>query len=382
VLCVLGGPAHPQPAPAPDGATITLTVPLNTAVVDGQTFQIYTVGSWTVLPLAVSPEEPPPDPMTPPGPPKPIGPVTYPFNTSTSLSGRLDALTAQDVFLVLRYAGDALTGYAVAEPFAQSDATTVNMSTLLDLSLSQSFDLKPPVGLVNRYGGVSPAVGSPTLSWTLVAAPGHSVAEPAGPVLRRGGFNADDVVGVTVQYGNPFAQDRDWKTLLSFTTEETRPYMPMGTTAQLTLRAGMSELFEPRDGVVNELELRAGLPMRIKLNNVQLVLDGQQTSVPNEPVEVTFTTDNTNATLYNLQVSEVVVSDDKTSVSTRMILDAASIEPRFELRPELFVVGHSYVLRAICTSGSYPGLETGDLVTRSLPLWQSFLDSGVFTVTP
>ena len=64
------------------------------------------------------------------------------------------------------------------------------------------------------------------------------------------------------------------------------------------------------------------------------------------------------------------------------MFSAASNAAKFEVPPEIFQAGHSYTARAMCTYGGYPGVASGDLTTRELPLSQSYLDSAVFTVMP
>ena len=85
---------------------------------------------------------------------------------------------------------------------------------------------------------------------------------------------------------------------------------------------------------------------------------------------------------YNLQLFDLVVNPTMTAVDRVLVFAAAGKDPAFALPPDLFQVGHSYTLRALSTRGGSPGTEQGDLLQPQLPLAQSYLDSGVFTVTP
>jgi hypothetical protein len=363
---------HPDRSPAPTGATLTVTAPLEMQVNMGETFQVYTVGSWTSFALA--------------GPlgVMQIGPITYAFSSSNSQSGRaqLDRLTAQDTFLVLRHSGTGLTGVAEAPPFEQTDTnTTVVMPMMTPVLQDQMLDVKvTPPALATRYAAVRPGVTTLAMNWSLVAAPGYRIASNTGPVLQRGTLQQADL-GVTVKYGNPFA-GRDWHTIFTLQTSESRTTTPLGATLPVTLFAGMDEFLEPSlvpPGF--ELTLPAGLPVLISLDGMQLSTDGRMIPPPNKFVEVTFLADNRNATLFDLQVFDLLPNAAATALEHHLVFSGASSEARFEVPPEIFQVGHHYTLRAMCTSGGYPAIADGDFTQRELPLARSYLDSGVITVT-
>jgi hypothetical protein len=378
-LSVLFAPLeHPNPSPAPDMAMLTVTTPLDVAAAASDTFQVYTVGSWTSHGL------PAPALATP----LQVGPAPYLFNTSTSLSGRpqLDRLTVQDAFFVLRYAGPALTGVAEASPFDQSGADMVMTPAMAMVAQDQMLAVKlTSSAFTMRYAAVRPAVASLMMNWSLVAAPGYRNASSVGPALNSG--PAVDP-GVNVNYGNPFAA-RGWNTIFTLATSENRTVTPMGTTLPVTLYAGMSQFLEPSLVAPGaSLDLPAGLPELIAMDGKPLSTDGQMIAAPTKFVEVTFLIDNANSTMFNLQVFDLLPNAAGTALEYHQVFGAASNnktatgEATFEVPPEIFQVGHSYTMRALCVYGGYPGIASGDLTTRELPLAQSFLDSGVFTVMP
>jgi hypothetical protein len=363
---------HPNRTPAPAGAMLTVTAPLDVAPVGGESFQVYTVGSWTSYGLGAGSL----------GVPQ-IGPITYAFGASNNLSGRpqLDSLTTQDAFFVLRYVGPVLTGVAEAAPFDQTTADMVMTAMMKPVMQDQKLDVKVnPPALAARYAGVRPVVGSLVMNWSLVAAPAYRYASNAGPALQSGALVMADL-GVTANYGNPFI-GRDWRTIFTLQTYEIRTATlagPMGPLS-VTLFAGMNQFIEPSPGAT--LALDAGLPVLISLDGKQLAVDGNLTiPQPDKFVEVTFLPDNGNATLFSLQVFDLVPNAAMTAFELHTVFAAATNEAKFEVPPEVFQAGHYYALRALCTFGGYPGIANGDFTDRQLPLTQSYLDSGVFTVT-
>jgi len=117
-------------------------------------------------------------------------------------------------------------------------------------------------------------------------------------------------------------------------------------------------------------------------DNQQLSVDGQTIAVPAQFVQIRFSPDNLNASLYSIEISELAPDTTGASVIRTQVLLAAALQPQFSVPPETFVLGHSYVVRAITTYGGYPEIATGNLVARDLPTSHAFLDSAVFTVTP
>jgi hypothetical protein len=362
---------NPGRVPAPEGAVLAVEVDLDTAYVTGERFQVYTVGAWTTRAFAAA-ELPPPDM----GAVK-IGPVMYSYSSSVSVPGRplLDRVTAADAFLILRYAGTALTGVAEATAFDQTATDTVQ-ATIQPVPRDRMLDAKLETMVTTRYAAVRPAVTGLSMSWNLVAAPGYQIGSNAGPVLQSGGLTATDV-GLAVAYGNPFAA-RGWRTIFTLATLESRVFTPTGTTTPATLFAGMNEFIEP--SISDELTLPAGLPLVISIDGVPLSTDGQTFPQPTRFVPVTFVSDSPNNTLYELQVYDLVPNEPMTALVHRLAYVITSDRAEFRVPPEVFQLGHHYTLRAISTAGGFPTLAEGNLLNRELPMASSFLDSAVFTV--
>jgi hypothetical protein len=359
---------HPGRTPAPDGAMLTVAAHLDAPTTVADRFQIYTVGSWSAFDVP-APAEASTDVM-----------AMYAFDMSSrvALRAQLDRLTAQDVFLVLRYADTVLTGVAEAAPFDQTGNDMVS-ATMTAVTADRRLDVTVSDDITQRYLSVRPAVDRLTMDWNLVAAPGAAIAFNAGPVLNSGHLMGNEV-GVIAMYANPFAgPPHNWPTLLTLSTYETRTYKP-SMDVTVTLYAGMNQYVEPAAGL--KLNLDAGLPESIELNDVPLSNDGMQVTKPTSFVEVAISANPPANTLFGLQLYDLLPSADGTRLDYHMVLEALGTEARFQLPPEVFVVGHSYTLRAICTAGGFPALASGDLTARQLPMSQSYADSGVFTVMP
>jgi hypothetical protein len=365
---------HVGRSPAPDGATIGVMLDLETAYVAADRFQAYTVGSWTSRSLAANEILQPPD----------MGATQistlqpYAYASSASAAGRLqlDRHTADDVFLILRYAGAVLTGVAEADPFTQNGSDTVHatMSTVArDLTLDVKLDT---ANLATRFSAARPAMSGLSLTWSLVASPGYRIAFVGGPALNSGTLMPTDA-GLQAAYGNPFA-DRGWNTMFTLATSTSRVYTPMGTTTPVTLVGGINQFIEPSAGFT--LKLDAGLPVLIQLNGTALLTDGQAFPTPTKFVAVTFSTDLPSNTLYNLEVYDLLPNMAGTALGLHLVFGAASKETRFQIPPEILEEGHSYTLRVIALAGGHPTVGTGDLSNRELPLSQSYFDSAVIKV--
>lgn len=371
---------HPSPSPAPDAATFTVTAPLDTLPAMGETFQSYVVGAWLARNFAAGELTVAGMELTPPA---------FGFVPGNSVAGRptLDAITAQDAFFVLRYVGSALTGFAEAMPFAQTGAaTSVTTQPMVAVAADRTLDVKvAPMTLATRYAKTQPAVATLQMNWSLVAAPGYRIASNAGPLLQAGSVAAADT-GIAAKYGNPFTV-RGWNTILTLATVESRNFLLPGTMAPtpgIDLFAGMNQYIEPSAGF--SLDLPAGLPIVISLDDVPLITDGQKVMQPAKFVTVTFVVNPAPgvtgpvATFYGLQVFDLAINPTTMAPERRQTFSASSNQARFSLPPELFQVGHNYTLRAVATLGGYPTIDQGNFTNRELPLAQGFLDSGVITV--
>jgi hypothetical protein len=387
---------HPNPQPAPMGATLAVNATLDAPIVAGQSFQVYVVGAW--LQRVFSAIEAAPGAMQ----------VTAPmlsFTAANSVSGRpqVDQITTDDAFLILRYVGPSLTGVAEAMPFTQDMAGAVTTPMFPAPMMPVAPAMPPlmfnagvsPAAIAERYRTVQPAVAVPPavqISWSLVAAPGYAVVSNAGPVLQSGTLAMTDN-GVTLTYANPFAT-RGWNTIFTLATAVPRVYMapigPMGTSVPVTLFAGMNQFLEPPPATPDPvpLELPAGLPQVITIGNTVLATDNAFIKQSSQFFNVSFTVDAPSSAAdqgprsYNLQLFDLVLDPTMMAVDRVLVFAAAGKDPAFALPPELFQVGHIYTLRALSTLGGALGTEQGDFRNPQLPLAQAYLDSGTFTVTP
>ena len=98
------------------------------------------------------------------------------------------------------------------------------------------------------------------------------------------------------------------------------------------------------------------------------------------PVEITMVVDP--ATLYSLEVRELVPNAAATALEPRLILSAVSDTPSFTIQPEVFEAGKLYSLRVRTIDGLFTDVATGDLRTSSLPFATAFVDVGIFRVAP
>ena len=366
---------HPDPVPARSDATIALSVPLDVASTATDLFAALAVGAWTERDFSV--QEVPAGTAS-------IA-LTYPYSTSKRLgssSTTLDAITTDDAFVVLRYAdaGSTLTGVAEPPAFNQTGADTVTTGPMVPVTADQTLEVKvDQAALASRFAMVRPLVSSPSAQWRVVAAPGYRYAIPVGPQLMAGSLVMDDV-GVSAVFGNPFVE-RGWRSLFELEASGTRTFTPLGGMAQITLHAALRQFIEP--GTQSTvLDLAAGLPTLISLDGVPLSADGQSIAAPHDVARVSFTSDTGNATRSNLEIFDFIAATADTGPEVHQVYGAQSREQTFEIPPEIFEVGHTYVIRAGCVFGGFPNIESGDLATQELPVSFSTVDSAVFTVTP
>jgi hypothetical protein len=370
---------HPDRSPPPPGAMLTVAAVLDTPSATTDSFQVLTVGSWTSHPVPF--DMPDVSEVS----------ITYAFDESTSLSGRaqLDRLTARDAFLILRYAGSALIGVAEAAPFEQTGDDTVT-ATMVPVDADRTIDVLLSADIAKRYTTVRPAVDDLAMRWRVAAAPGARVASTAGPVLNSGVVMAADT-GVAARYGNPFAAPpHGWSSIFALETSESREFMLPVPGAEppvmlpVTLLAGMSQYIDASSGVTGLVALDAGLPELIQLDGRSLSSDGLTIARPTRFVEVSFIANPATGTLFTVQLFDLLpdAGVPPARFEPHLAFEAHGTEAAFQLPPEIFQPGHSYMLRAMSTVGGYPAINNGNLTMRQLPLSQSFLDSGVFTVMP
>jgi hypothetical protein len=365
VKALFGVLEHPRPQPAPEGATITVNTTLDVPFNGTDRFELFTLGSWNAVALAA------------PAVGATVLAQTFPFTAMSSLTGRTphERITADDAAVVLRYAGNELRGAVRSAPFDQTGDDTVS-GPLVTVELQPFSFAIDQMDVMQRYGMVRPLVGTPTMQWTVRAAPGAQLNTDLGPLLAAGG--PTDATTVSSQAGNPFAPD--WPSTVLWLTQASRTYTPPAAGLPVTLFAGMHERAILEPGL--QMKLPAGLPTRITLIGTVLENDGVTIAKPARGVEVSFQTDVPANTMYQLQLFKLVPNAAMTALQHELRVAAHGVKPQFVLPPELFEAGALYTLRAIAVAGGFPGIAAGDLTQRSIPIAVSFLDSGVFQVAP
>jgi hypothetical protein len=361
---------HPSPVAADPASTISVNVTLDVPFAGNEGFQLFTVGTWTVRGL-----EPPvvgAGALTPP---------TFMYSAMSPITGRpLEKITTDDAILVLRYVGNNLTGFLDATRFAQSTADTIT-GKLSPNPANDSVDIRiDQAGAAQRYTAVRPAVANPTFSWDVHAAPGYLVANNNGPLLQAAGVAITDPTTITVPFGNPFVPTYDWKSVITWSTQATRTFVPAGQTLTATLFAGMFQRAFPSAAL--EMKLPAGLPELVQIDGMSLSTDGQMLPHPTRAMTVTFVSNPPGATFYQLQLFELVPNAANTALEFKTAYAWSALDAKFLLPAEVLKPGKSYTLRAITVLGGYPAIADGDFRARELPIAISFLDSGVFQVMP
>ncbi|MEO8706420.1 MAG: hypothetical protein ABI867_40695 [Kofleriaceae bacterium] len=359
---------HPDPIPVAPDSLLTVNVALDTAYTS-ENLLLFTAGSWNQRGL----EAPVVGALA-------VAPPPFQMLSMTSLTGRPhEKITGDDTVLVLRSIGAQLNGFAEIPAFTQTGNDTLT-GTMVTVATDRTLDVViDPTGAAARFAAARPAVPTLSFAWGLRAAPGFELNVDIGPTLHGAGALVTDTA-ITAAYANPF-ESHGWRTLFTWSTAATRTFTPVGQALVVTLNSGMFQRdIDPLAGAV--MDLPAGLPEVITLDGTPLSTDGTSFATPAQAVEVTFLTDRADATIYQLQLFEIVPNADATALILSIRFAAAGLQRRFVLPPELFVTGSSYTLRAISVAGGFPNVATGDVRARSLPVAVSFLDSGVFTVTP
>lgn len=359
---------HPNPTPPPASAMLTVSATLDVPYA-GEILQLFTVGTWASRGLA-----PPLAGATA------LNPPPFMYASMVPQTGRpLEKLTTADAVFVFRYAGNQLVGMLDVAPFEQTGTDTIS-GTLVTLPLNQALDARvDQAAVARRLTAVRPAVGAPAMAWNLRAAPGYQFGIENGPLLHAAAVVATDPTTITAAYANPFLT-RDWKTLLTWNTRATRSYTIPALALPVTLAAGMFERAEPAPALA--LALPAGLPELISIDGKPLSTDGLTIPRPTSPVVVTFVTDVQQNTLYQLELVELVPNMAGTAIEQWKVITVFAVTPQLTVPVDAFKPGSHYTIRAITIKGGYPKIGTGDLAARDLPVATSFLDSGVFQVTP
>lgn len=362
------------PPPDPSNLNVQLTLPSGYA--SGESFILYAVGPWTAHTITALP-------AVDVGATQ-IGPVDIPYNTSTfpSLVGTptLEKITAADSVVALRYANNTLTASAPLTPFEQTGTDTL-VATLTANTLEPLDITLDPSAIATRLGMTTPAGGAAGLNWSLNAAPGYRYTNNVGPMLRQGAVAATDgMTTLTVPFGNPFTNVM-WQTLFSFASTRSRAYTPPALMLPITLHAGLNQYVEPAAGTT--IDVPAGLPVLVLVNDTPLTSDGLTVTIdPNRAVKLALVADRPGSSFYQFNIHELVPNDamPATALVQKNVFAAIGPPGDITIPAGVFTTGKIYSIRAHCYRGGFPGLASGDLSQRDLPLSVGYLDSGVFTV--
>ncbi|MFN0247725.1 MAG: hypothetical protein ACKV2T_12635 [Kofleriaceae bacterium] len=363
---------HPDPQPAIDPATLTVQATLPTPYAATESFQLLVVGTWVSRGFSGMMEVPAVGSTA-------FGPVPFAYTTTSPQTNRpYEGITTADATLLLRYVGTRLTGVMEGPPFDQTGMDTV-MGTMSAVAATETLSATlNNMTVAARYMPLRPMMPAPTMSWSLVAAPGFASASLLGPRLNSDTVLATDPSAISVPYGNPFAS-KGWPTAFMWSTSSSRMYTPPGAVGPITLSAGVSQFATPSPDMT--LDLPAGLPELITLDQQPLSMDGVAIDKPIKALAASFIVPPTPAsTLFQLALYELVPNSAGTALEHKHILTMTSVEASFLIPPEFFQSGRSYTLRAQTIAGGYPALGSGDLTMRALPVAVGFMDSGVVLV--
>lgn len=368
----------PSSEPAPDGATVSLNVTLDTPFAAGERFHWLTLGSWTQRNINQPGEVPAVGATV-------LAPPTIPFTSASVLNGMAhQRFTSTDAMVVLRLNGtNQLTGVLEVPPFDMiggPNTVTGTMSPVaLDQTLSVTLDTNNPS---TRIAAARPAFGTPGYNWQVTAAPGAAGGFSTGPLLVNGAIAPNTgVIPLNIAYGNPFTA-RPWPPMFVWAATGQRSFTPTGG-LPISLTAQLVAFVEPpADGL--PIDFNACLPTSVAVQGATLISDGLTVTIDrSKPVTVSFVADTATADRYQFNLYEVV-SDPAPATTARAVLRflAGGVQPTWSVPGEIFESGKVYMVRAICGLGGYPGLASGDLENRELPIYNGFIDSGVFTVAP
>ncbi len=366
VFAVFEHPGALEPLP---NSSLTLTATLPSAYVATEAFRIEAIGAW--MASGVTPAQLADGTAT-------TITATVPYASFGRMTGSPAArITSQDVVVVERYTGNQLTGVYQVPAFDQTDGADPITATVVavpaDKALNAAID---PTTLAQRFSAVRPAVSGLSMPWRISAAPGWTLGSTTGARLNAGSAATTDTA-IAAMFGNPF-ESLDWRSMLQFTAQATRSYAFQGIA--MTLTSSMLTVQEPSDTLT--LDMPAGMPINIRVNEVPLSTDGMTVPLDlTKGVVIDAITDKPDNTVYFATVYEVALGADMTTVERTVAVDAlTTVEPKLTLPPELFQVDHFYYVDFRCMQGGYLGGAAGDLETVTLPFSVSRADSAVFQV--
>jgi hypothetical protein len=353
---------HQHPTPIDPTSTIDLSIAVADAVTTGA-FELVEVGPWLSSPVTAS------------------SPISQVITTSTmaSASGAPAAgLIPTDVVLVLRSDGTQLTGdFEVGSITQMAGATSVS-GTMNAVTADQTFGpTVDPTAQATRFAAVRPAVGTPSFSWQVIAAPGAMRGVTSGPQLATGAVASTDTA-IAASFGNPFSS-LGWPALFDYQASESRTVTVNGLTIEL---ATTSRSLVLADGTMPTLDLPAALAQTISIDQQPLSTDNSTVMIdPAAAATIALVVDRPASILYTVTLFEVV-PNDMTTAKLSYVLDLDTNDPAgLAIPSDALVAGHQYTLRVTCFAAGYPGAATGDLQSVSLPIHSATTFSGVFTVS-
>lgn len=367
VFAAFEHPGAQEPLP---NSSFTVSATLPSAYAAGESFRIEAIGAW--MAGAVAPAEPADGTAT-------TITASVPYSSFGRMTGSPAArITAQDIVVLERYAGNQLTGVYQVPPFDQTDAADPITASVVAVPANDPLNAAiDPTTYAQRFSAVRPAVAGLSMPWSITAAPGWELGTIEGPRLHAGSAATTDTA-IAAMFGNPF-ESLGWHSLLRFITQATRTYMFQGTIA-MTLSAQMYTLQEPSDTLT--LDMPAGLPINIRANEVPLSTDGMTVPLDlTKGVVIDAITDRQDNTIYFAALYEVAASADMTAVERTIVVDALTTgEPKITFPPDLFQVDHFYYIDFRCVQGGFVDAASGDLESLTLPYSVSRADSAVFQV--
>jgi hypothetical protein len=360
---------HPNPTPADPISSLALMVTLPTAPSTAESFDLEEIGPWLATSLV------PADPLSQDimiSALMPIGGSTTPATVIPS-----------DVVLALRYdssvapGGLVLTGVFQAASFAETAGTNSVSGAMTAVTTDQMFGAAiDPVAQQTRFAAIRPAVGTPSFSWQVDAAPYAMRNIAAGPLLESGTVATADTA-IAAVYGNPFSS-LGWTAQFSYNATEVRDIMVNGL--PLELAATASSLLIP-DASMPTLDFPAALPQTISIDGQSLATDNVSITLdPTMPAALTVVVDRQTTQMYQAVLYEIVPGT--TTAQLSQVVEILTNDPANLVIPGgVLVAGQTYTVWIGCYADGFAGAATGDLQTTSPPFDSAGSYSGVFTVS-
>jgi hypothetical protein len=363
--------AAPQPTPA-DSLTVTmnLDVPYN-----GDLLRLYDVGSWAYHDLTAA-EVPVLGGAV-------VGPVGIAYDTTWgSLSGRpLTKITSVDSIVALHYTANQVVGAGEFPAFDEVTGANPITTTMQPLTMAGlSVQVHPATVDQRLTTGPRPAGPGTTLIWYVFAAPGSTIADNIGPQLNAAVIPTTDPGAITATYGNPFAS-KGWGSLFLWQTYNNRSVtLPGGGAAYAATSGGLQDIALVSDGL--DLNTPAPLPINVSINGTQLLTDNMTIPLDlTQTVQLALDQDTSDAaTVYQFNVYELRLDAASNTWGAHAIYVAMASNKTITLPNDVFANGKTYMIRAHCIVGGFPGIAEGDLTDRALPYSVGYLDAGIFVV--